>query len=51
MAESLRVEENSDRVVAVLDRPETRNAIDQELVDALHALCARLRSQPDWRAE
>ncbi|HKT57157.1 MAG TPA: enoyl-CoA hydratase/isomerase family protein [Microbacterium sp.] len=46
MAESLRVEENSDRVVAVLDRPETRNAIDQELVDALHALCARLEADP-----
>lgn len=36
------VEERPDRVVAVLDRPDTRNAIDQQMVDELHALCARL---------
>ncbi len=39
---TLRIEEQDDRVVATLDRPEKRNAIDQELVDALHRLCARL---------
>ena len=46
MSESLRVEWCEDRVVATLDRPATRNAIDQHLVDALHALCARLESTP-----
>ena len=42
MSESLRVEDRGDFVLATLDRPEKRNAIDQDLVDALHALCARL---------
>jgi enoyl-CoA hydratase len=46
MAESLRVESLEDRVVATLDRPETRNAIDRELVDQLHALCEELEAQP-----
>ena len=43
---ALRVERGHDRVVAALDRPATRNAIDQELVDALHALCAELEDEP-----
>lgn len=43
---SLRVEEHADRVVATLNRPEKRNAIDQETIDALHALCARLEVAP-----
>lgn len=42
MSESLRIEERGSFVLATLDRPEKRNAIDQELVDALHRLCARL---------
>ena len=42
----LRVERHHDRVVATLDRPATRNAIDQELVDALHGLCAELEAEP-----
>src|SRR4051795_5477419 len=42
----LRIEPSPDRVVATLDRPATRNAIDQELVDALHALCAELEAEP-----
>ncbi|WP_206447798.1 enoyl-CoA hydratase/isomerase family protein [Agrococcus sp. KRD186] len=42
MSATLRVEEHDTHVLATLDRPEKRNAIDQELVDALHALCARL---------
>lgn len=41
MSESLRVEDRGAFVLATLDRPEKRNAIDQDLVDALHALCAR----------
>lgn len=43
---ALHVEELDDRVVLTLDRPEVRNAIDEELVDALHAACARLERQP-----
>ncbi|MBO1770034.1 enoyl-CoA hydratase/isomerase family protein [Agrococcus sp. TF02-05] len=42
MSESLRVEDRGAFVLATLDRPEKRNAIDQDLVDALHVLCARL---------
>ena len=45
-ASPLRVERASDRVIATLDRPATRNAIDQELVDALHSLCAELEAEP-----
>ncbi len=45
-AQSLRVEDLGDRVVATLDRPEVRNAIDQDLIDALHALCADLERSP-----
>lgn len=43
---SLTVDERADRVHAVLHRPEVRNAIDQQLVDELHALCDRLEDQP-----
>ena len=46
---ALRIErrvERHRRVIATLDRPATRNAIDQELVDALHALCAELETDP-----
>ncbi|MBF4561303.1 enoyl-CoA hydratase/isomerase family protein [Microbacterium sp. VKM Ac-2870] len=42
----LRVDEHDDRVVAILDRPATRNAIDQAMVDALHEVCARLEQTP-----
>lgn len=42
MSETLRIEDRGSHVLATLDRPEKRNAIDQELVDALHRLCARL---------
>lgn len=42
----LRVDRSHDRVVATLDRPATRNAIDEELVDALHALCVELEAEP-----
>ena len=43
---SLFVERAPDRIVATLDRPAVRNAIDQELVDALHALCGELETEP-----
>jgi len=46
MAETLRVDPRDDRVVAALDRPERRNAIDQAMVDELHALCADLEARP-----
>ncbi len=42
----VRVERRGDRVVATLDRPERRNAIDQRMIDELHALCAELEAQP-----
>lgn len=42
MSGGLRIEERDSFVLATLDRPEKRNAIDQELIDALHLLCARL---------
>lgn len=43
---TLRVEKQSDRIVATLDRPEKRNAIDAHTIDALHALCAELEEAP-----
>lgn len=43
---AVRVEEHDDRVVLVLDRPEVRNAIDQQVVDELHAACAALEVDP-----
>ena len=42
----LRVERFDDRVVATLNRPEKRNAIDQAMIDALHLLCAELEAIP-----
>lgn len=42
----LRIERLPDRVVATLDRPHKRNAIDQATVDALHDLCAELEREP-----
>ena len=46
MTGSLVIEEAGDRVVLRLNRPEVRNAIDQELVDALHDACAQLERDP-----
>lgn len=46
MAEPLRIERADDRVVATLDRPAVRNAIDQQTIDALHALCDELEADP-----
>ncbi|WP_217183124.1 enoyl-CoA hydratase/isomerase family protein [Streptomyces sp. AC495_CC817] len=43
---TVHVEERDDRVIATLDRPEKRNAIDQDMIDALHALCAALEERP-----
>lgn len=46
MSGSLRVDVRADRVVATIDRPATRNAIDAGLVAELHALCAQLEDEP-----
>lgn len=43
---TLAVEERADRLVARLHRPEVRNAIDQTMVDELHAVCAHLERSP-----
>jgi enoyl-CoA hydratase len=43
---AIRIEERDDRVVAFLNRPEARNAIDQQMVDELHQLCAILERDP-----
>lgn len=43
---TLRLTETSDRLVARLHRPEVRNAIDQQMVDELHAVCAHLEKTP-----
>lgn len=46
MADALRVETSDDRTVVTLDRPTVRNAIDQTMVDELHAVCADLENEP-----
>jgi enoyl-CoA hydratase len=46
VAPSLLVERADDRVVATLNRPDKRNAIDQATIDALHALCDELEADP-----
>lgn len=46
MTGPLLVDRQADRVVATLNRPDKRNAIDQEMIDALHALCAELEADP-----
>ncbi|MGW9270068.1 enoyl-CoA hydratase-related protein [Microbacterium sp. NPDC055599] len=45
-ATPLLVERHEDRVIATLNRPHKRNAIDQATIDALHALCAELEETP-----
>lgn len=42
----LLIERGADRVVATLNRPHKRNAIDQAMIDALHDLCAELEDEP-----
>ncbi|MGR0221500.1 enoyl-CoA hydratase/isomerase family protein [Agromyces sp. ZXT2-6] len=46
VAPPLLVERRDDRVVATLNRPDKRNAIDQATIDALHALCEELEADP-----
>ncbi|MGY1550459.1 enoyl-CoA hydratase/isomerase family protein [Microbacterium sp. A588] len=40
------IDSQSDRVIARLNRPDKRNAIDREMIDALHALCTDLEHTP-----
>lgn len=40
------VEQRADRTHVRLDRPETRNAINHDMVDELHAVCAELERAP-----
>ncbi|MEO6505690.1 MAG: enoyl-CoA hydratase/isomerase family protein [Terrimesophilobacter sp.] len=42
----LLVEERSDRWHVTLNRPDVRNAIDQAMVDAFHAVCEELEKNP-----
>jgi enoyl-CoA hydratase/carnithine racemase len=42
----LRIEERPDRLVVTLNRPDKRNAIDAEMVGALHEVCAGLEREP-----
>lgn len=46
MPETVVVTRTADRVVVQLNRPEVRNAINQQMVDELHQLCAELEAQP-----
>lgn len=43
---SLRVDRRGDRVIAMLSRPDARNAISQRMIDELHALCGELEDDP-----
>jgi enoyl-CoA hydratase len=44
--EAIRVTELEDRLIAQLDRPAVRNAIDQGMVAELHAICGHLEMTP-----
>lgn len=44
--QTLKVTEHDDRLLVQLDRPEVKNAIDQLMVDELHAVCAYLERNP-----
>jgi enoyl-CoA hydratase len=46
MSSALLVEEQADRVVLRLNRPEVRNAIDNAMVDELHRACDLLEQRP-----
>jgi len=43
---TLVVDERPDRVFVALNRPDARNAIDQQMVDELHDVCAALEREP-----
>jgi len=43
---ALHIEHSPQHVVVRLNRPQVRNAIDQQMVDELHELCAELEQHP-----
>jgi enoyl-CoA hydratase len=43
---TIRVTRLADRVVVQLNRPEVRNAINQQMIDEVHGVCAELEVQP-----
>jgi enoyl-CoA hydratase len=43
---TLLIDERPDRVFVALNRPDARNAIDQQMVDELHEVCERLEREP-----
>lgn len=43
---TIHVDEGADRMVVRLNRPEVRNAIDQQMIDELHSVCADLEATP-----
>lgn len=44
--ETLKIDDGGDRLSVQLHRPEVRNAIDQQMVDELHEVCADLERNP-----
>lgn len=46
MSAALALEDTDDHLLIRLARPESRNAIDQQMVDELHETCARLEHAP-----
>ena len=46
MTDAIIVEERPDRWQVTLNRPEARNAINQQMVDELHEVCAALEATP-----
>ena len=46
MPATLVVTRSADRVVVQLDRPEVRNAINQQMIDELHEVCLELEAEP-----
>ena len=46
MPTTLTIDRRADRVHVELNRPDVRNAIDQRMIDELHAICTELEQQP-----
>ncbi|GAB3534717.1 enoyl-CoA hydratase/isomerase family protein [Arthrobacter tecti] len=44
--ETLKIDDDGDRLSVQLHRPEVRNAIDQQMVDELHSVCTDLERDP-----
>lgn len=44
--ETLKLDDGGDRLSVQLNRPEVRNAIDQQMVDELHEVCGDLERNP-----